>query len=177
MPSPQDSGPPHHFRQQRRPPVMGTPRLSRPKEPSLFSSSGALLLLGSWCSPHSPALPSLASPTSDVDRAESVCCLGSAAESCVGHESAQTRPCDKFCNKNDWVLLQHMRAQSQRIAQHHSSHKLSSFCTFFWNVTVSAAHLCRSCRHLCNWCRPTEEEHGMASVLLAPIGSKRHLIL
>ena len=103
---------------------MGTPCLSRPKEPSLSSPAAALLLLRSWCSPHSPALPSLASPTSNVDRAESVYCPGSAAKSRGDHESAPTRPCDKFCSKNDSVMLQHQWAQSQRMAQHQSFPKL-----------------------------------------------------
>ena len=98
---------------------MGTLCLSRPKEPSLLSPASALLLLDSWRSPHSPALPSLASPTSDYDRAENVCCPGSAAKPRGDHESAQTRPCDKLCNKNDWVLSQHLWAQSQKIAQRH----------------------------------------------------------
>ena len=114
---------------------MGTPCLSRPKKPSLSSIAGALLLLDSWRSPHSPAFPSLASPTSDVGRAESVCCPGSAAKLRGDNESTQTRPCDKICNKNDWILSQYLWAQSQRIAQHHSSPELSSSCTFSWNVT------------------------------------------
>ena len=155
---------------------MGIPCLSRPKKPSLFSPAGAVLLLDSWRFPHSPALPSLASPTSDVDRAESVCCPGSAAKSRGDHESAQTRPCDKLCNKNDWVLSQDLWTQSQRIAQHHSSPRFSSFCTFSWIVIVAGAHLCRSRRHSCHWGCPAEEEHGMAPVLLAPICSKHHLI-
>ena len=79
--------------------------------------------------------------------------------------------------QNDRVLSQHLWAQSWRIAQHHSSPKFSSFCTFSWNVTVAEAHLCRSRCNLCHWCCPTEEEHGMTSVLLAPIFSKLHLIL
>ena len=156
---------------------MGTPCLSRPKEPSLSSLAGALLLLDSWNSPHSPALPGLASPTSNVDRAESVCCPGSAAKSRGDLEGAPTHPCDKFCNKNDWVWSQHQWAQSERIAQHHSSPKLSSFCTFSWNVTVTGAHQHRFRHHLCQWCRATEEEHGKASVRLAPVGSKHHLTL
>ena len=124
---------------------MGTPCLSRPKEPSLFSPAGALLLLDSWRSPHSPALHSLASPTSDVDRSESVCCPGNAAKSRGDHESAQTLPCDKFCNKNDLVLSHYLWDQLQRIAQHHSSPILSSFCMFSRKVTVAGAHLRHSC--------------------------------
>ena len=73
---------------------------------------GALLLLDSWHSRHNPALPSLASPTSGAGRTESVCCPRSAAKLRGDHESAQTRPCDKFCNKNDWVLSQHLWPQS-----------------------------------------------------------------
>ena len=156
---------------------MGTPCLSRPKEPSLSSLVGALPLLGSWRSPHSQALPSLVSPTSNVGCAENVCCPGSAAKFRGDHESAQTRPCDKFCKKSDCVLSQHVWAQSQRIAQHHSFPKLSSSYTFSWNVNVAGAEQYRSRHHSCHWCRPTEEEHGIASVLLAPIGSKHHLIL
>ena len=175
--STQDSGPPHQFRQQWRPMRMGTPCLSQPKESSLSSLAGALLLLDSWHSPHSPALPSLTSPTSNADRAESACCPGSAAQSHVDHESAPTGPCDKFCNKNDWVLLQQQWAQSQRIAQHQSSPKLSSSCTFSWNVTVAGAHQNRFRHHLCQWCRPIEEEHEKASVRLAPVDSKHHLTL
>ena len=150
---------------------MGTPCLSRPKEPSLSSPAGALLLLDSWRSPHNPALPSLASPTSNADRPES------AAISRGYHESARTRPCEKFCNKNDWVLSQHQWAQSQRIAQHHSSPKLPSSCTFFWNVTAAGAHQHRFRHHLCQWCRPIEEEHVKASDRLAPVDSKHLLTL
>ena len=156
---------------------MGTPCLSRPKEPSLSSLAGALLLLDSWRFSFSPELPSLASPSPDAGHAESVCCPGSAAKSGDDHESAQTCPCDKLCNKNDLVLSQHLWAQSQRIAQRHSSPKLSSFCTFSWNVTVAGAHQYRSHHHLCQWSRPTEEEHEKASVLLVPVGSKHHLTL
>ena len=176
-PSPQDSGPPHQFRQQWRPPKMCAPCLSRPKEPSLSSLAGALLLLDSWRSRHSPEFPSLASPNSDVGRVESLCCPGSAAKFRGDHGSAQTRPCDKICSRNEWVLLQHLWAQSQRNAQHHFFPKFSSFCTFSWNVNVAGAHLCRFRRHLCHRCRPTDEEHVMASVLHAPIDSKHHLIL
>ena len=156
---------------------MATPCLSRPKEPSWSFLAGALPLLDSWCSPHSQALPSLVFPTSNVGRAESVCCLGSAAKSRGDHEFAPTRPCDKFCNKKDWVLSQHLWAQSQRIAQHHSFNKLASSCTFFWNVTAGEAHQHRSRHHVCQWYRPTAEEHGMASVPPAPVDSKRLLIL
>ena len=156
---------------------MGTPCLSRPKEPSLSSLAGALLLLDSWCSPHSPALPNLASPTSTVDRAENVGCPGSAAKSLGDHESAPTRPCDKFCKKMTGFCRNICGSQSQRISQHHSSPKLSSFYTFSLNVTSAGAQHYRFRRHFCQWYRPTEEEHGMASVPLAPIGSKHHLIL
>ena len=176
-PSPQDSGPPHQFFQQWRPPRMGIPCLSPAKEPSLSSLAGALLLLDSWRSPRSPERPSLASPTSNAGHAESVCCPGSAARSRGDHEAAQIRPCDKFCKKNDWVLSQHLWAQSQKIAQHHSSTKLSSFCTFSSNVTVAGAHQYRSHHHLCQWWRPTEEEHEKASVVFAPVGPKHHLTL
>ena len=173
----QDSGPPHQFRQQWRPPRMGTPCLSRPKEPSWSFLAGALPLLDSWRSPHSQARPSLASPTATVDRAESVCCPGSAAGSRDDHALTQKRPCDKFCKENDWVLSQRLRAQSQRIAQHYSSPKLSFSWTFSLDVTSAGAHQNRFRRHLCQWYHPTEEEHGIASVLLAPIGSKHCLIL
>ena len=78
---------------------MGTPCLSQPKEPSLSSLAGALLLLDSGRSPHSQALPNLASPTSDVGLTESVRCPGSAAKSRGDHFSAQSRPCGKFCKK------------------------------------------------------------------------------
>ena len=47
----------------------------------------------------------------------------------------------------------------------------------FWNVTAAEAHQQRFRHHLCQWYRPTEEEHGMASVPLAPVDSKRHRIL
>ena len=80
---------------------MGTPFLSRPKEPSLYSSAGALLLLDSWCSPNNPAPPSLLSPTSDVGRAENSSCPGSAAKFRGDNESAQTHPCDQFRNRKD----------------------------------------------------------------------------
>ena len=156
---------------------MGIPCLSRPKEPSLSSLAGSLLLLGLWCSPHSPALPSLASPTSTAGREVSVCCPGIAAKSRGDHESAPTRPCYKLCSKNDWVLSQQQWAQSQKIAQQHSFPKLSSFYTFSLNVIVAGAHQHRFRDHLCQWCRPTQEEHGKASVLLAPVGSKHHRTL
>ena len=142
------------------------------KECSLsLKSKGAIIIVcrchstsaGLKHSPHNPTLRSLAAPTSEVGRAESVCCPGSAAKSRGGHESAQTCPCDKFCNKIDWALSQHLCAQSQRTAQHHSSPKLSSSCTFSWNVTVAGVHLYCSCHHSCHWCRPTEEEHWLAS--------------
>ena len=115
------------------------------------------------------------SPTSDVGRAESVCCRGGVAKSRGDHELARTRPCDNFFNKNDWVLSQHLWAQSERIPQHHSFPMLASSYMFFWKVT--AAHQHRSRRHLCRWYHPTEEEHGMPSVQLAPANSKHHLIL
>ena len=133
--------------------------------------------MDSWRSPHNPALPSLASPTSNADRAESVCCPESAASSRGDYESAPIRPCDKFCNKNDWVLSQHQWAQSQRIAQHHSSPKLFSSSTFSWNVTAAGAHQHRYRHHLCQWCRPFEEEHEKAYVRLAPVDLKHHLAL
>ena len=176
-PSPPDSGPQHQFRQQWRLLRMGTPCLSRPKEPSWSSLAGALPLLDSWRFPHSQALPSLASPTANVDRAESVCCPGSAAKSRDDHESAQKRPCDKFCSKNDWDLSQHLSAQSQRVAQRHLFPKLASFCTSSSNVTSAVAHQHHSRHHSCQWYRPTEEEHGMASVPPAPTDSEHHLIL
>ena len=156
---------------------MGTPCLARPKEPSWSSLAAALLPLDSWYSPHSQAIANLVSPTSTVGRAESVCCPGSAVKPRGDHESAQTRPCDKFCNENYWVLSQHLSAQSKRIDQHHSFPKLSSSCTFSWNVTVAGAHQHCSRHHLCQWYRTTEKEHGMASVQLVPIGPKNHLIL
>ena len=156
---------------------MGAPCLSRPKEPSLSSPAGALLLLDSWHFPHNRAIPSLASPITNVGRAESVCCLGSAAKFRGDHESAQIHPCDNFCNRNGWVLSQHLWAQTRKIAQHHPSPKFSSFCTFSWNLTVAGAHLYRSRCHLCHWYRPTEEEHRMAFAPLAPTDSKDHLIL
>ena len=156
---------------------MGSRCLSRPKEPSLSSVAGALPLLDSWRSPHSQALPSLLSPTSNVGRAESVCCPGSAAKSHGDHELALTRPYDKFCRRKDWVLSQHLWAQSQRIAQHHSFPKLSSSYTISCNVTAARAHQHRFRHHLCQWYRPTEEEHGMAFLPPAPVDSKRHLIL
>ena len=136
-PSPQDSCPPHQFRQQWRLLRMGTPCLSRSKEPSWSFLAGALPLLDSWCSPHSQGLRSLMFPTSNVGRAESVCCLGSVAKSRGDHELALTRPYDKFCSRNDWVWSQHLWAQSQRIAQHHSFPKLSSSYTTSWNVTIA----------------------------------------
>ena len=64
-----------------------------------LTTKGALITFSRWRSPQSPALPSLAFPTSDVDRGESVCCPGSAAKSGGDQESTQTRPCNKFCKK------------------------------------------------------------------------------
>ena len=156
---------------------MGSPCLSRPKEPSLSSPAGALLVVDSWHSPHNPALPSLVSPTSDVGRGDSVCCPGSAAKFRGDHESAQTRPCNNFDNRNDWVLSQHLWAQSQRTAKHHSPPRLFSSSTSSWNITVAGVQPCRSRRPLCHWYRPTEEEHEMSSTLLAPTDSKDYLIL
>ena len=94
---------------------MGTPCLSRPKGPSLSSPAGVLLLLDSWPSPHNPALPSLASPISNVGRAESVCCPRRVAKFRDDHESAQTRPCDKFCGRHDWVFSQHLWASHKEL--------------------------------------------------------------
>ena len=83
----------------------------------------------------------------------------------------------QILQKNDWVLSQHLWAQSQRIAQRHSLPKLFSFSTSSWNVTCAVAHQHHSHHHLCQWYRPTEEEHGMATVPPAPVHSKPHLIL
>ena len=127
--------------------------------------------------PHGQALPSLVFPTSNVGRAENVCCPGSAAKSRGDHESALTRPYDKFCSRNDWVWSQHLWAQSQRIAQRHSFPKLSSSYTTSGNVTAAEAHQHGFRHHLCQWYRPAEEEHEMTSVPPAPVDSKRHLIL
>ena len=55
--------------------------------------------------------------------------------------------------------------------------KFSSCCTSFCTVTVDGAHPCHSHRRLCRSCRPTEEQHGMASAIPTPTGSKHHLIL
>ena len=116
------------------------------------------------------------SPTANVDRAESVCCPGSAAKSRDDHESAQKRPCDNFCSKNDWALSQHLSAQSQRIAQRHSFPKLASSCTSSSNVTSAVAHQHHSRHHSCQWYRPTKQVHEMASVPPAPVDSEHHLI-
>ena len=136
---------------------MGTRCLSRPKELSLSSPAGALFLLDSSHSHLNPELPSLASPTPDVGRAENVCCPRSAAEFRGDHESARTHPCDKYDNRNDWVLSQHLWTQSQKTVQHHLPPKFSSSCTFSWNVTVAGAQQYRSHRHLCHSYRPTGE--------------------
>ena len=177
FPSPQDSGPPHQFRQQWRPPKMGIPCLSQPKEPSLSSLAGTLLLLDSWRSPgisqHFPAwclqpqtliarkiffaleVPQILVVTMSQHR--HVLVTNSAIK--------MTRFC---CN---------IRGLSHKESPNITRPKFSSFCTFFWNVTAAGADVNCSHWHLCKWCRPTEEEHGMASFLLAPIVSKHHLIL
>ena len=157
---------------------MGIPCLSRPKEPSLSSLAGALLLLDSWRSPqNSPALPSLASPTSDVGCSKSVCCSESAVKYRGDHESAQTRPCDKFYNKNDWVFVATSVSPVTKKRPTSLAPNFSSFCTFSWNVTVAGAQQHHSRHHSCQWYRPTEEEHGMVSVPPAPVDSEHHLPL
>ena len=83
--------------------------------------------------------------------------LGSAAKIRGDHESAQTHPCQKFANRIDRVLSQHLSAQSQETAQHHSPPKPSSSCTSSWNVNVAGARPCRSRHNLCQRYRPTEE--------------------
>ena len=150
-----------------------------------FTTKGALMIFSRWRSTSAGLMmfPSYSS-TSQLGISnrkrwsrESVCCPGSTAKSRGDHESAPTRPCGKFCNKNDWVLSHHQWAQSQRSAQHHSFPNLSSSCTFSWDVTVAGAHQHRFRHHLCQWCRPIEEEHEKASVWLAPVDSKHHLTL
>ena len=54
--------------------------------------------------------------------------------------------------------------------------KLSSSFTISSNVTAAGAHQYCSGQHLCQWYRPIEEEHEMATVPPAPVNSKRHLI-
>ena len=61
----------------------------------------------------------MASPTSDVGRGENVCCPGSAAKFRGDHESAHRHTSDKHSNRNGWVLLQHLWAQSQKTAHYY----------------------------------------------------------
>ena len=156
---------------------MGTPSPSRPREPSLFPLAGAEFLPDSWHSPRNAALPSLVSPTSNVGRAESACCPGSAVKSHDGHELAPRRLFGKFCSRNDWALSKHLSAQPQKIAQHYSPPKPSSSCTSSWNEDFDGAPPSRSRRHLCLWSQATEEQHGMDPAQHVPVASKHHLIL
>ena len=93
-----------------------TAPVSSTMKPSLSSPVVALLRLDSWHSPHNQALSSLLSPTSDVGRRETVCCLESAAKVRGNLESAQTRPCDKYGKRYGCLLSQNLWVQSQRTA-------------------------------------------------------------
>ena len=108
--------------------------------------AGALLLLDSWHSPRNPALRSPVSPISDAGCAESVCCPGSAAKFRDDHESAQTRPWDKFWNRMGFVATS--VGPVTKNCPITLAPKLCSSCTVFWNVTVAGIHPYRSRRHL-----------------------------
>ena len=144
----------------------------------IISSPGvAPLLLDSWHSPHKPAFPSVASRTSDVGRGEKFCCPGSAAKIRGDHESTQRHPCHKYGNRNGWVLSQRLWAQSQQncptsLAPESFLHFVCRFgpqsSTGLTHVTLIAA---------CVTGVPNRGTVGTASALLAPTGSKHHLIL
>ena len=155
----------------------GTPCLSRPKEPLIFSPAVAPLLQDSWHSLHNPTFLSLASPTSDVGCVENACCFGRVSKFRGDHESVRRRTCDRYDNRNGCTLSQYLWAQSQNTDQHHWYLTFSSFSKFFWTPFFAGAHRCHSHRRLCRWCHPIEEQHGSASALPAPTSSERHLNL
>ena len=141
-------------------------------EPSLSSPTVAPLLQDSWHSPHNPTFPSLASPNSDVVRVENACYPGSVAKFRGDHHSVQSRPCDKYGNRNG------CGPSHKKLTNITAPPTLSSLCKSFWTSIFDGNHPCHSHHHrLCRWCHPIEEQHGMASALPAPTGSTHHLIL
>ena len=171
----QDWCPQHRYRRQRRLQEKITPCFSQPKESSWFSPAVTLLLQDSWHSTHSPTLPRLASPISNVGCVENACCLGNFTR-IHNHESEERLPYKKCGSKNDWAFSQHRWAQSQKTDHHCWPSTLSSFYKFVWTAFFAGAYSRYSHRRLCRWCNPMEKKHVTAFPPPALTSSEYHLI-